>query len=490
MLDVLINNAGVTGGMPQSALLATPEQFQKAFDTNVFGVVRVTQAFVDLLQKSPAPRIVMVSSSQGSLTLAADPNSTYYSHKGAVYQPTKSALNMYGLILAYELRHTPVKVNMVDPGFIKTDFNGHRGTGKVEDAARRIIRYATIGGRWTYRRLFQRRNQSGNRTNPLVRFYIADTRPSPIMKNPNRAPRKFSSLSDFHRAFGLPLPAHPLISFVRLEEMCLPADPLPEFMILDFYKIAYKTVLGTKTGTSPQARYGQLHYDFGEGGLVFTAPQQVFESPKSVSATGALLLVHPDFFLGYPLAQKMPQFGFFGYAANEALHLSAEEKETVFSIFKILAGELKSRIDDFSHDVLISQIELLLSYSNRFYKRQFLLRKGGSSSLLEKLEAFLSNYFRNEKALKAGLPTVQLLAAHVNVSAAYLSDMLRALTGQNAQQHIHNALIERAKEQLSTTDRTVSEIAYALGFEHSQSFSNLFKQKTDVTPKAFRESFN
>jgi NAD(P)-dependent dehydrogenase (short-subunit alcohol dehydrogenase family) len=145
VLDVLINNAGITGGMPQSALLATPEQFQKAFDTNVFGVVRVTQAFVDLLQKSPAPRIVMVSSSQGSLTLAADPNSTYYSHKGAVYQPTKSALNMYGLILAYELRNTPIKVNMVDPGFIKTDFNGHRGTGKVEDAARRIIRYATIG---------------------------------------------------------------------------------------------------------------------------------------------------------------------------------------------------------------------------------------------------------------------------------------------------------------------------------------------------------
>ena len=144
-LDVLINNAGITGGMPQSALLASIAQFQKAFDTNLFGVVRVTQAFIDLVQKAAAPRIVMVSSSQGSLALAADPTSTYYAHKGAVYQPTKSALNMYSIILAYELRDTPVKVNMVDPGFIKTDFNGHRGTGKVEDAARRIIKYATIG---------------------------------------------------------------------------------------------------------------------------------------------------------------------------------------------------------------------------------------------------------------------------------------------------------------------------------------------------------
>ena len=144
MLDVLINNAGITGGMPQSALTATTDQFKEAFETNVFGVVRVTQAFIDLLKKSPEPRIVNVSSSQGSLTLANDPTYPYYKHKGAVYQPTKSALNMYSIILAYELRDTPVKVNMVDPGFIKTDFNNHRGTGTVEEAAGRIIKYALI----------------------------------------------------------------------------------------------------------------------------------------------------------------------------------------------------------------------------------------------------------------------------------------------------------------------------------------------------------
>lgn len=145
VLDVLINNAGITGGFPQAALEATPEQFTAVFDTNVTGVVRVTQAFIDLVKKSPEPRIVMVSSSQGSLTLANDPNSKYYPHKGSVYQPSKSALNMYSLILAYELRDTPVKVNMIDPGFTKTDFNHHRGTGTVEEAAARVVKYALIG---------------------------------------------------------------------------------------------------------------------------------------------------------------------------------------------------------------------------------------------------------------------------------------------------------------------------------------------------------
>lgn len=144
MLDVLINNAGINGGFPQSALEATPEQFARVFDTNVTGVARVTQAFIDLLKKSPEPRIVNVSSSQGSLTLASDPSNKYYHHKGAIYQSSKSALNMYTIILAYELRDTPFKVNAVDPGFTKTDFNNHRGTGTVEEAGTRIVKYALI----------------------------------------------------------------------------------------------------------------------------------------------------------------------------------------------------------------------------------------------------------------------------------------------------------------------------------------------------------
>jgi NAD(P)-dependent dehydrogenase (short-subunit alcohol dehydrogenase family) len=144
VLDALVNNAGISGGLPQTALEATMEQFKTVFETNVMGVVRVTQAFTDLVKKSGEPRIVMVSSSQGSLTLANDPNGKYYHYKGAVYQPSKAALNMYSLILAYELRDTPVKVNIIDPGFTKTDFNNHRGTGTVEDAAARVVKYVLI----------------------------------------------------------------------------------------------------------------------------------------------------------------------------------------------------------------------------------------------------------------------------------------------------------------------------------------------------------
>lgn len=143
-LDILINNAGISGGMPQSAISASLDQYRKVFETNLFGVVRMVQAFMDLLQNSPEPRIVNVSSSQGSLTLSSDPNSKYYHHKGAVYQPSKSALNMYTIALAYELRETPFKVNAVDPGFIATDFNNHRGTGTVEEAGARIAKYAML----------------------------------------------------------------------------------------------------------------------------------------------------------------------------------------------------------------------------------------------------------------------------------------------------------------------------------------------------------
>ncbi|UOQ52916.1 SDR family oxidoreductase [Hymenobacter cellulosivorans] len=145
VLDVLINNAGINGGMPQGALVAELSSFKRVFDTNYFGVIAVTQAFIDLLRQSPAPNIVNVSSSAGSLTLQSDPSWKYYAHKGAVYSPSKSALNMYTLTLAYELRDTPFKVNAVDPGFVATDFNHHRGTGTVQEAGARVARLALLG---------------------------------------------------------------------------------------------------------------------------------------------------------------------------------------------------------------------------------------------------------------------------------------------------------------------------------------------------------
>ncbi|GAA3953010.1 helix-turn-helix domain-containing protein [Chitinophaga oryziterrae] len=303
------------------------------------------------------------------------------------------------------------------------------------------------------------------------------------MKREENTLHKFESLSDFHRVFELPKPVHPLISFIDIKNMKIPPKEFPHSIVLDFYKIAYKTNLCGK------AKYGQNYYDFGEGGLVFTAPGQIFETPESNGASGYLLLIHPDFFLSYPLAKNIRQYGFFSYTANEALHLSDNERTTIMSIFSIIDDELNSRIDDFSQDIVISQVELLLNYSNRFYKRQFITRKAANSDLLQKLEEILDDYFNNEKSLRQGIPTVQYLSEHLNISASYLSDMLRSFTGQNAQQHIHNKLVEKAKEKLSISNLSVSEIAYQLGFEYPQSFSRLFKTKTNLSPLEFRQSF-
>lgn len=295
------------------------------------------------------------------------------------------------------------------------------------------------------------------------------------------------SLSDIHRAFGLPAPAHPLISFIDGATNRIIQSKLPQSHVLNFYKISYKPSFGGKL------KYGQDYYDFDEGGLLFAAPSQVIGNHGDNDAevcSQYTLLIHPDFLWNYPLAKKIKQYGFFSYTANEALHLSDKEKMTIISIFKIIEEELNSRIDDLSQDVVISQIELLLTYANRFYKRQFITRKTVNSNLLQQLESILDAYFADEKSLNQGTLTVQYLAENLNLSPSYLSDMLRSLTGQNAQQHIHNKLIEKAKEKLSTTSLSVSEVAYALGFEHPQSFSKLFKAKTNISPLEFRRSFN
>jgi AraC-like DNA-binding protein len=307
------------------------------------------------------------------------------------------------------------------------------------------------------------------------------------MKKEETVHAKMESLSDMHRAFGLPAPAHPLISLVDGATNRVIISQLPQSHVLHFYKISYKPSLGGKL------KYGQDYYDFDEGGLLFAAPNQVIGNHGSNDAEACsqyTLLIHPDFLLTYPLAKKIRQYGFFSYSANEALHLSEKEKATIISIFKIIEDELNSRIDDFSQDVIISQIELLLNYANRFYKRQFITRKAVTNNLLQKLEEVLDVYFNNEKSLSQGIPKVQYLSDKLNISPSYLSDMLRSLTGQNAQQHIHHKLIEKAKEKLSTTSLSVSEVAYNLGFEHPQSFSKLFKTKTNLSPLEFRKSFN
>lgn len=307
------------------------------------------------------------------------------------------------------------------------------------------------------------------------------------MKKEENIHQKFESLSDVHRAFGLPNPQHPLISLINNVDNDVETKIPKGSHVLNFYKISYKTKLSGKL------RYGQGYYDFDEGGFLFASPGQVIASTienDSRECSAYTLLIHPDFLLSYPLAKKIKQYGFFSYSANEALHVSDEEKEIIISIFNIIEKELSGRIDDFSQDVIISQIDLLLNYANRFYARQFITRKTQSSDLLQKLEEILEEHFNDEHPLSQGIPTVQKLSEQLNISPSYLSDMLRSLTGQNAQQHIHHKLIEKAKEKLSTTRLSVSEVAYQLGFEHPQSFNKLFKTKTSQSPLEFRQSFN
>lgn len=307
------------------------------------------------------------------------------------------------------------------------------------------------------------------------------------MKKKENIPLKFNSLSDVHRAFGLPAPLHPLISLIDNTSNHIEINRPPHSHVLSFYKMSYKEKLGGKI------KYGQGYYDFEDGGLLFASPNQVIGSDTdnlNEDCSLYTLLIHPDFFLSYPLSIKIKQYGFFSYDTKEALHLSEKEKMIILSIFKIIGEELNNRIDDFSQDVIISQIELLLNYSNRFYKRQFITRKAINHDLLQNFEKILDEYFASQDSLHQGIPTVQVISKKLNMSSRYLSDMLRSLTGQSTQQHIHQKLIEKAKEKLSTTNLSVSEVAYEMGFEHPQSFSKLFKTKTNLSPLEFRQLFN
>ncbi|WP_343687834.1 helix-turn-helix transcriptional regulator [Chryseobacterium gleum] len=304
------------------------------------------------------------------------------------------------------------------------------------------------------------------------------------MEKKDNVPLKISSISELHDILQLPKPLHPLVSLVDNTKMKVNKEMLKRSFTLDFYKISYKYSTNGKMG------YGQGYYDFNEGGMMFTAPGQVLSTEENAEYSGYTLLVHPDFIRSYPLARNIKNFGFFSYDTNEALHLSDQEKTTITGLLDNIRYELNTAIDEVSQDVIISYIEVLLNYSNRFYKRQFITRKAVNHDLLTKMDTVLEDYFNKQETLNKGLPTVEFLASTLNLSPHYLSDMLRNITGLNAQQHIHEKLIEKAKEYLTTTGFSVSEVAYALGFEHPQSFNKLFKKKTDKTPLSYRQSFN
>lgn len=295
---------------------------------------------------------------------------------------------------------------------------------------------------------------------------------------------KINSISELYKFSGLPKPKHPLVGLIKLDNV--PANiSEPVNLVLNFYTVSLKRCIDSKM------KYGQHYYDFDEGVLAFMeAGQIILVEEENQQPQGWWLVFHPDLIRNYPLGKTIKNYGFFSYAVNEALHLSEDEEKMMETLLKNIETEYNHSIDQYSQDVMVSQIELLLNYSNRFYNRQFITRKTASSDLLIKIETLLDEYFNSDKILESGLPSVQYFAEQLNISPNYLSDMLRVISGQSTQQHIHNKLIEKAKEALTTTNLSVSEIAYHLGFEHPQSFSKLFKSKTNVSPIEYRASFN
>lgn len=302
------------------------------------------------------------------------------------------------------------------------------------------------------------------------------------MKN---QPRIFRTISELHKAMEQPAPMHPLISILNYGEAIFDPQDFENGIILEYYKISFKTHFKGKL------RYGHGFYDFEEGGMSFVLPGQILKmQDEEADYSGMSLHIHPDFIRPYTLNSNIKKYGFFSYSASEALYLSEKERETILGVFASIKNELNERIDNFSQDVIISQIELLLNYSNRFYNRQFITRKAVNHDVLSKLETIINEYFDEEKTLLNGVLTVQFLADELNLSTRYLSDLLRTLYGQNTQQFIHDKLIEKAKEYIVNGTFSVSEIGYKLGFEHPQSFNKLFKKKTNLSPIAFKELFN
>jgi AraC-like DNA-binding protein len=286
------------------------------------------------------------------------------------------------------------------------------------------------------------------------------------------------------RYLGQPEPLHPLIALVDYNRVQPLIFEKGKKICLDLYKVSFKTKF------SGQVKYGQGYYDFEEGGLAFIKPRQiVISSDDEHSYEGYALFFHPDLIRNYSLNNVINNYGFFSYSVSEALFLSAKEKAVISNLFSTIAGELENNIDQFSQNILVSQIEQLLNYSDRFYNRQFITRKAINNEIIASLDKLLRSYFDESKGIENGTPSVQYVSNRLQLSPRYLSDLLRSLSGQNAQQYIQNKVIEYSKDMLSSTVLSVAEIAYQLGFEHPQSFNKLFKSKTNQSPLEYRQSF-
>ncbi len=287
----------------------------------------------------------------------------------------------------------------------------------------------------------------------------------------------FKTIAEFNQTLGLPPPDHPMLCVCykdRIESNNITFSS-------DFYMIAIKNII------SGEMHYGRTQYDFTHGSMMFTAPRQEISCSNVVVSSDAIMIfIHEDFIRGHKISNAIKKYGFFSYAVNEALHLSPKEEVHMRSLMKNIHQEYESNQDEFSRDLLLSQLDTLLKYANRFYKRQFLNRADISNEIMDRFDKTIQEYFEEDKFELMGTPKVEEIANEMKLSARYLSDTLKAETGKSALEHILLYLMDEAKNLLLKPDMTVAEVAYQLGFEYPQYFSRLFKKKIGVTPSGYR----
>lgn len=297
---------------------------------------------------------------------------------------------------------------------------------------------------------------------------------------------KINSISKLHEFLGYPFkPTHPLITLIDFSKINLGAINSGTRKIFGFYSIVFKKLKGAGV------IYGRKDYDFSEGALLCMAPDQlsiITDIEKDAFTEGWGLYFHPDLIRSSLLYNKIKKYSFFSYYMNEALHLSDNEKNTLHQVVQTIQNEFNDKIDHYSHDLITSNIEVLLNYCNRFYGRQFMTRSHHNKGVVARFEKILLEYFESDQVKLNGLPSVKYCASQLHLSSNYLGDLLKQETGKTAIDHIHYFLIEKAKNMLLTSSDSISEIAYDLGFEQRQSFSKLFKKKTGMSPKEFTES--
>lgn len=300
------------------------------------------------------------------------------------------------------------------------------------------------------------------------------------MQKPDRF-HHFESISELSRFLQAPEPRHPLVSVIPDHTDFYALRPREQTVCrFGFYTISCKQLEG-------QLKYGRGHYDFSSGSLLFTAPGQLISAGPEVSVDkGWALFVHPDLLYGTPLAKRLQDYHFFQYEVNEALHVSEEEKALLKDCLDKIDLECRLGMDKHTQKLLVTNIELLLNYCDRFYDRQFYTRAKVNADVVQRFEHLLKEYFARETLIDAGLPNVSYFANRLNLSANYLADLLQKFTGKTTIEHIHLEMIGRAKDLLWSSQAPVSEIAYRLGFEHPSHFTKLFRTKTGQSPSDYR----